>query len=157
MPCTASSTLNNPSMVSCFASLCKATDSCWGYELCIFFTSFLQHCSYFYFFKKSLFHLNKHCSHILFVFTERGNSDLRTYLVFYFEDKNANNMKIIPIYALMRCDHIKKSQHSCCSQQVIYRSERWLLILCPHTSCLEITGHFLMLQERYSAVGSSFP
>lgn len=28
MPCTASSTLYNPSMVSCFASLCKATDSC---------------------------------------------------------------------------------------------------------------------------------
>lgn len=90
------------------------------------------------------------------VFIQRGNSNFRTYLVFYFEDKNAKNMKITAIYVLMRCGHIKKRQHSCCSQQVIHRSRRWLFILYLHIRCPEITGHFLMLQERHSAVGSSF-
>jgi len=90
------------------------------------------------------------------VFIQKGNSDFRTYLVFYLEDKNANNMKIIPIYVLMRCDHIKTRQHSYCSHPVIHRSRRWLFILCPHTRSFGITGHFLVLQERYSTVGSSF-
>lgn len=42
----------------------------------------------------------------MLVFVQKRNSDFRTYLDFYFEHKDTNNMKIIPVYVSKRCDFI---------------------------------------------------
>lgn len=61
--------------------------------------------------------MNKHCSHILLLniywkclcsFTEE-KLDFRTYLNCCLEGKNANKIKIIPVYVMMRCDKKKKN------------------------------------------------